>query len=462
MLGEPPNALATVGEPREPRASTTRRRRLRAPPGQAQEDGTSDNGESEIDRRSATPSSTARAAAVPAGEQEADDVETRLYLRAREGSDQLLAVVPRHGTPYTNNKRAAALWHIPPPSSGQVRNVTIGGATYVVAGANRRGGRVLAAYRRPKPDAGIQKLLNAMLIVCTIGLVPATAAAWLVTRSALSPLSRIAQRASRVTAGDLSVRMGPVTTHDEIADVATAIDGMLDRLEVSFAAQRRFVHDASHELRTPLTIARGHLEVALPPEDASPELRAAVRVAIDELDRMGRLVDNLLRLAQADEQTESTRKRIDVALLAEGLVQRSLVLGDRDWQVHTDGEAIVDGDEDALNEVLLNLIFNAVRHTSPATPSMYELRHAAIGSRSRSPIPETESIPHFWRRCSTGSRGQTRRAAEIPAGLGWDSRSAARSWKPTVARSQPKARWDMEPVHHRPATVAPCSRRICR
>ena len=57
-------------------------------------------------------------------------------------------------------------------------------------------------------------------------------------------------------------------SHDEIADVAVAIDAMLDRLEGAFAAQRRFVHDASHELRTPLTIARGHLETALVPGEA--------------------------------------------------------------------------------------------------------------------------------------------------------------------------------------------------
>ncbi len=359
------DALATVGEPREPQAATTPSTSAprTAPP--AGEDGSSDNGESETAAGSATPASTGQSSAAPAGEQETDDAETRLYLRAREGSDQLLAVVPRSGTPYTNNKRAGQLLHIPPPGPGQVRTVTLGGVTYVAASATRRGGQVLAAVPTTEANAGIQKLLDAMLIVCVIGLVPATAAAWLVTRSALSPLSRIAQRASRVTAGDLSVRMGPVTTHDEIADVATAIDGMLDRLEVSFAAQRRFVHDASHELRTPLTIARGHLDVAKPPGDASPELQAAVGVAIDELDRMSRLVDNLLRLAQADEPTDCKRKPVDIALLADDLVQRSLVLGDRDWQVHTAGEAIVDGDKDALTEVLLNLIFNAVRHTSP-------------------------------------------------------------------------------------------------
>ncbi len=412
-------ALATVGEPREPQASTTPPSSAPTTAPQTQDDGPSDSGEGESARGSGGKSSTSRA--TRGSGQEADDAETRLYLRAREGSDQLLAVVPRHGTPYTNNKRAAVLWHIPPLNSGQVRNVTIGGASYVVASATRRGGQVLAAVPTTEADAGIRKLLDAMLIVCIIGLVPATAAAWLVTRSALSPLSRIAQRASRVTAGDLSVRMGPVKTHDEIADVATAIDGMLDRLEVSFAAQRRFVHDASHELRTPLTIARGHLEVAQPPGDASPELRAAVGVAIDELDRMGRLVDNLLRLARADEGTDHKRTRVDVALLAESLVQRSLVLGNRDWQVHTPTEAIVDGDEDALNEVLLNLVSNAVRHTSQA--DTIDIRVATRGDRITLEVADTgdgidpELLPTLFDRFTRADSARSRDTGGAGLGL---------------------------------------------
>ena len=124
-------ALATAGEPREPQASTTPATSAPTTTRPTQEDGASDTGEAETAGNSGATSSTSPA--TLAGEQEADDVETRLYLRAREGSDQLLAVVPRHGARYTNNKRAGALWHIPPLSSGQVRNVTIGG--YFVLGS---------------------------------------------------------------------------------------------------------------------------------------------------------------------------------------------------------------------------------------------------------------------------------------------------------------------------------------
>jgi two-component system OmpR family sensor kinase len=305
------------------------------------------------------------AAAKPATEaDDATEVEAlKTYLGARSGSDQLLLYIPAHGKSLGNSHLATRLARLGRPLPGSVRTVTLDGDGYVVATAARGTGIVMAGLPVAEADASVGRLLDAMLIVGLIGLVPATALAWLVARRALHPLSRIAQRASRVTAGDLSVRMGPVTTRDEIGEVATAIDAMLDRLEVAFAAQRQFVHDASHELRTPLTIARGHLEVALPGEGSSPELRQAVGVAIGELDRMGQLVDSLLRLARAGVREGGDRKMVDVPALARTTVDRCRVLGERTWRLQTTPEALVDGDEGALEQVFLNLLSNAVRHT---------------------------------------------------------------------------------------------------
>jgi signal transduction histidine kinase len=296
--------------------------------------------------------------------QESDDELVGAYLQARQGSGQLLASIAPGGRRRANSLLARRLWAREDVSPGHTKRVEIAGEEYVVAAARRGRGRVLAAVPAAEAEAGIRTLLDAMLIVCLVGLVPATGAAWLVTRRALAPLSRIAQRASRVTAGDLSVRMGPVRSHDEIADVAVAIDAMLDRLEGAFAAQRRFVHDASHELRTPLTIARGHLETALVPGGATSELDGAVRVAIDELDRMGRLVESLLRLARTGADGQATREPVDVGELAQRVVARSHVLGERTWRVDAAPGATIEGDAGAIEQVLLNLISNAVRHTA--------------------------------------------------------------------------------------------------
>lgn len=293
-----------------------------------------------------------------------EETAMRIYLGARSGSRDLLVYKPLQGRALYNRRLAGSLAALGPSLPGVVRTVTIDGDGYVVATAARGAGVVMAGLPAAEADAAVGRLLDAMLIVCLIGLVPATAAAWWAARRALSPLSRIAQRASRVTAGDLSVRMGAVTTHDEIGDVATAIDAMLDRLEVAFATQRQFVHDASHELRTPLTIARGHLEVALPGGEAPDELRQAVTVAIAELDRMGQLVDSLLRLARAGAGSAGEHRPVDVSALARAAVERCRVLGDRSWRIEAADGAYVDGDEGALEQVFLNLLSNAVRHTA--------------------------------------------------------------------------------------------------
>jgi signal transduction histidine kinase len=297
---------------------------------------------------------------------ESRDERVTAYLDARSGTGQLLAsVVPGGKQNRANSKLAERLWLRDDVAPGEARRVEIEGEDYVLAAARRDGSRFLAAVPAGDADAGVRTLLDAMLVVCLVGLIPATGAAWLVTRRALAPLSRIAQRASRVTGGDLSVRMGPVTSHDEIADVADAIDAMLDRLEGAFAAQRRFVHDASHELRTPLTIARGHLETALTGDRDPAGLEAAAHVAISELDRMARLVESLLRLARSGAGEPAQRDVVDVGELAERVVGRSRVLGERAWRVDAAPGAEVVGDAGAIEQVLLNLLSNAVRHTAP-------------------------------------------------------------------------------------------------
>jgi signal transduction histidine kinase len=303
------------------------------------------------------------AAKVP--RRESRDELVTAYLRARSGSGQLLASVIPGSLPRANTLLARRLWLRRDLQPGAAKRIEIEGEDYVISSTQRGTARFIAAVPAADADAGVRTLLDAMLVVCLVGLIPATGAAWLVTRRALAPLSRIAQRASRVTGGDLSVRMGPVPSRDEIADVADAIDAMLDRLEGAFAAQRRFVHDASHELRTPLTIARGHLETALAPGAGRADLAAAAAVAISELDRMARLVESLLRLARTGADGPQARGLVDVGELAEQVVARSRVLGDRAWHVAAAEGAVVEGDSDALDQVLLNLISNAVRHTTP-------------------------------------------------------------------------------------------------
>jgi heavy metal sensor kinase len=288
------------------------------------------------------------------------------YLGSRETLPTLLLTTDPGGHPEMNSARAAKLAGYLQMRPGSHRTVEVDGQPYVLAAAARPKGQIaLAAVPSSDAEAEIGRLLRAMLLVGLAALIPTMVVAWLAAGRALAPLSRIAGRAASITAGDMSERVGPIGTHDEVAKLATSIDAMLDRLERAFSAQTRLMHDASHELRTPLTIARGNLEVALlQHQDAPDELRSAIELAISEIDRMSRLVDGMLRLARS-EGGRSSRALVGIEQLAADSLERSRPLAERDWRLDVAGagDAQVLGDRDALEQVLLNLLANAVRHT---------------------------------------------------------------------------------------------------
>lgn len=155
----------------------------------------------------------------------------------------------------------------------------------------------------------------------------------------------------------------------------------LDRLEASFAGQRQFLDDAAHELRTPLTVIRGNIELA----DAHDplDIEATNEIVLDELDRMQRLVDDLLLLARAERPDFIQPYAVPLSEVATEARQRAEHLGPRDWRLVIDSDVWVDADRQRLLQSLLQLAANAVRHTSendvitigasrtPAGPSLW-------------------------------------------------------------------------------------------
>jgi len=136
---------------------------------------------------------------------------------------------------------------------------------------------------------------------------------------------------------------------------------MLDRLEEAFSTQRRFVDDASHELRTPITIVRGHLELM---GDDPDERREVVRLVTDELDRMARIVEDLLVLAQAQRPDFLRVEDVSLAELTSDIDAKVRALGDRDWRLDEIGEGIIRVDPQRITQAMVQLASNAVRHSS--------------------------------------------------------------------------------------------------
>jgi two-component system OmpR family sensor kinase len=139
------------------------------------------------------------------------------------------------------------------------------------------------------------------------------------------------------------------------------VERLADQRASLLEQQQRFVHDASHELRTPVTIARGHLEILR----SDAERSAEVAVALDELNRMERIIERLLLLAASDQPDFVVPARIDVEAFLEDVFMRWVEVAPRAWQLGVLEAGVLQADPEALREALDALLENAVKYTEP-------------------------------------------------------------------------------------------------
>jgi signal transduction histidine kinase len=167
---------------------------------------------------------------------------------------------------------------------------------------------------------------------------------------------------------DLSERMPELDETPVLASLASTLNRMLERLESAFHRERRFIRDASHELRTPVTITRGYLEM-LGDTPAQEDVVEAVDVAMDELDRMGRLITDLTTLAKSEDPGFIVPEPIELAAFLDRIAAkvRSVLDGRLRLGAVPPG-SVVQGDEQRLAQALLNLLNNAVVHTDGDSP----------------------------------------------------------------------------------------------
>jgi signal transduction histidine kinase len=185
--------------------------------------------------------------------------------------------------------------------------------------------------------------------------------AWVAAGRMLSPLRLLAKAARSVSESDLSQRIS-VQGQGEIAELAVTFNEMMDRLQAAFESQRNFINDAGHELRTPITIVRGHLE--LMGEDTK-EQQETLELVLDELDRMSRLVDDMVLLAKAERPDFLQLEMVDLTMFTEELFAKARALANRDWRLDTKGTGYIIVDRQRVTEAMMNLAQNATQHTQP-------------------------------------------------------------------------------------------------
>lgn len=264
-----------------------------------------------------------------------------------------------------------------------------------------------------RADADAVLRMGAMVSV--VMLLLATLMAWFVSGRLLRPLRDLKEAAESISETDLSRRI-PVTGSDEVSQLADTFNAMLDRLEAAFVQQRAFVDDASHELRTPIIIIRGHLELM---GDDPAERREVMKIVSDELDRMARIVEDLLILAKAELPDFVQHDDVELVDFVTELFAKCKTLGDRRWKLEGRYEGIASLDRQRISQAVLNLARNAVEHTEAGSEIGFGCSHAdgqlRLWVRDTGTGVSQEEIKRIFERFSRGKEGRKRSEG---AGLG--------------------------------------------
>jgi two-component system, OmpR family, sensor kinase len=192
--------------------------------------------------------------------------------------------------------------------------------------------------------------------------VVAAVVGWLLLGRLLAPLAQLRSATASIDDHDLSRRI-TVQGTDEISELGRRFNDMLDRIESAFSSQRDLLNDVGHELRTPVTVVRGHLDLVDP--DDPDDVRATRELVLDELDRMSRLVDDLITLATSERPDFVRPEPVDITVLTDEVTEKVTALADRQWRI--DGLAVgeVMLDRSRVTQALLQLASNAVAQTGP-------------------------------------------------------------------------------------------------
>jgi signal transduction histidine kinase len=211
----------------------------------------------------------------------------------------------------------------------------------------------------------LQTVLVTLLLGCLGALLLAAALGYVVAGTALRPVERMREQASRISAARSGERLPLPESHDEIHRLGLTLNAMLDRLEAGLQRERRFVGEAGHELRTPLALLRMEIDVALSAPRTNDELLDALRSAGEEVDRLIRLSEDLLQLASSGADQAPVHPTLHVRELLAAVAARcepAFVAAGRTLLVDADPALEVAGDRDRLDRVLTNLVDNALRH----------------------------------------------------------------------------------------------------
>jgi heavy metal sensor kinase len=216
-------------------------------------------------------------------------------------------------------------------------------------------------------DESLRRLRRDFFAGVPLILLLASMGGYFLARKSLSPIALMDRQTQRITAENLSARLDVMNKRDELGGLAVTINELLERLENAFKEQQRFVADASHELRTPLAVLRGETEVSLSQSRTGDEYKASLNLIKDEAERLSRIVEDLFILAQQPADPRAVAKqpvRLD-QIVAECGRAAQVLASQKELKLKVDpGPPLsLNGDDELLQRMILNLLDNAVKYT---------------------------------------------------------------------------------------------------
>ncbi len=289
-------------------------------------------------------------------------------------------------------------------------------------------------------DDNVNTLILVEISVTAAGLVAAGIAGYVLVGVATRPLRRVAATATRVS--ELTLHTGEVNLservpesecdpHTEVGRVGAALNRLLDHVHGALHARqqsetrvRQFVADASHELRTPLASIRGYAELTRRGrEQVGPDTRHALGRIESEAGRMTLLVEDLLLLARLDAGRPLQFEHTDLIPLVVDTVSDSRAAGmDHNWRLHLPDEpALVSADAARIQQVLVNLLGNARKHTPPGTTVTARVERRGpwmcVDVEDDGPGIPPELLPHVFERFARGDSARSRATGSTGLGL---------------------------------------------
>jgi two-component system OmpR family sensor kinase len=290
-------------------------------------------------------------------------------------------------------------------------------------------------------DSAMSQVRWVIIVSVSVALGLSVALGGVIVRGTLSPVSQITKLARNIETGqDLSRRIGYGGPMDEIGELASTFDKMIERLEGVFESQKHFVADASHELRSPITVIRGNLDL-LKRYREETERQASLRAIESETARMTKLVNNLLLLAEVD--SGHLVKPQDVSLeevLQQEIKRVRALAGSRRLVIRHAENLRVPGDAQRLRQLIANLIDNAIRHTPEDGAIVLSLSRE--GDWARLDVEDTgegipaKHLPHIFERFYRVDRARSRDRGGAGLGLAIVKQIAEQHGGRVAARSE--------------------------